>query len=348
MHMSAKQMQGRDRVVENVLAAREAARAAAGGDQTKREAEVQAICMQHGSKGRSEHDKSQLGYWHVRMHSPFAVYHCLYLGIAKDFMSWLLVRIGAHPKPKDQLIMPFGRPKDTHRLLQARRGHFVLRNKPDCIMVDFTQNLGSMTMSEMQLLYEVGAPYFCHDLTAFGVPPEAVTMWLLLRHGMLLLTRLVSDDAEGYREQLKEAQACLVAFAATAEHVHSRYAYGASQFKFTWKLHVACGHLRAQAEDSGHSMQASDTWVEQLMRQKACQICKCALASYAGGVSLAIAYRACQLLRACMLYSTTFNAYWSHPCSKMSTTCMACACIKGGGHACAGTGRPRTQRTLSS
>jgi hypothetical protein len=231
--------------------------------------------MQHGSKGQSEHDKSRLGYWHVRMHSPFAVYHCLYLGVAKDFISWLLVRIGVQPKPKDPLIMPFGRPKDTHRLLQARRGHFVLRNKPDCIMVDFTQNLGSMTMSEMQLLFEVGVPYLCHDLAAFGVPAEAVTMWLLLRHGMLLLTRLLSDTVKEYRAQLKEAQACLVAFAAMAERIHCTQPYGASQFKFTWKLHVCCAHLARQAEESGHAMQASDTWVEQLMRQKACQICKC-------------------------------------------------------------------------
>jgi hypothetical protein len=152
-------------------------------------------------------------------------------------------------------VLPFRRPKDVSRLLQARWGLFVLRTKPDCIMVDFTQHLGSMTMSEMQLLYEVGVAYFCHDLTAFGVPPEVVTMWLLLRHGMLLLTRLVSDDAEGYKEQLQEARACLTAFAATAEYFHSKPVGGVSQFRFTLKLHVACGHLARQAAEFGHATQ---------------------------------------------------------------------------------------------
>jgi hypothetical protein len=243
------------------------------------EKEIDAACMGAGSRGQTEHDKSGLGYWDLRMHSPFAVYHCLYLGIAKDFLSWLLVRLGVREAPKDTLVLPFKRPRDILRLLQARRNHFVLRNKPDCIMVDFTQYLGSMSMSEMQLLYEVGIPYFCHDLACFGVPQEVVVMWLLLRHGMLLFTRVTEvNDPRAYRQQLREARACLFAYAATAEHFHSTRPddRSLSQFKFTWKLHVSVCHLYNQAMDTGHAQQSSDCWVERLMRQKACQICKCA------------------------------------------------------------------------
>jgi hypothetical protein len=289
MHFSASQMVQRDRDVEaRVEAINHECRQ---GKITKEAADkrIEAACMAAGSRGQTEHDKSGLGYWDVRMHSPFAVYHCLYLGIAKDFLSWVLVRLGAREAPKEPLVLPFKRPKDIKRLLQARRNHFVLRNKPDCIMVDFIQHLGSMSMSEMQLLYEVGVPYFCHDLASFGVPSEVVVMWLLLRHGMLLLTRVTSaDDTRLYKLQLKEARAALFAFAATAEYLHSSREKdpSLSQFKFTWKLHASVCHLCGQALDSGHAQQSSDCWVERLMRHKACQICKCALHAAPSGTLL--------------------------------------------------------------
>jgi hypothetical protein len=152
----------------------------------------------------------------------------------------MLVRLGVREAPKHPLVLPFKRPRDVKRLLQARRNHFVLRYKPDCIMVDFTQHLGSMSMSKMQLLCEVGVPYFCHDLTSFGVPQEVVVMWLPLRHAMMLLTRFLEvDNPLAYRKQLREARACLFAYAATAEHLHSTRSNDPSliQFKFTWKLH---------------------------------------------------------------------------------------------------------------
>jgi hypothetical protein len=131
---------------------------------------VEDLYRRSGSKGESEHALSGLGYWDVRMHAPCSVYHCTYLGIAKDFINWLLVRIGEGKQPNETLVLPFKRPRDTKRLLQARRSHFILRDKPDCIMADFTQQMGNMTMSEMQLLFEVGVPYLCHDLCSFGVP----------------------------------------------------------------------------------------------------------------------------------------------------------------------------------
>jgi hypothetical protein len=280
MHFSTFQMKQRDSAVEAKAEAINTRRRHRLISKEVAEKELEAVCMGAGSRGQSEHDKSGLGYWDVRMHQPFAVYHCLYLGIAKDFLSWVLVRLGVREAPKDPLVLPFKRPRDVKRLLQARRHHFVLRNKPDCIMVDFTQHLGSMSMSEMQLLFEVGVPYFCHDLSSFGVPLEVLVMWLLLRHGMMLLTRVMEfEDRRAYRNQLMEARACLFAYAATAEHLHSTGPNdpGVSQFKFTWKLHVSACHLCIQALDCGHAQQSSDCWVERIMRHKACRICKCAL-----------------------------------------------------------------------
>jgi hypothetical protein len=279
MHFSTFQMKQRDSAVELQAAAINMRRRQHLISKEEAEKEIEAVYMGAGSRGQTEHDKSGLGYWDVRMHSPFAVYHCLYLGIAKDFLSWVLVRLGVREAPKDPLVLPFKRPRDVKRLLQARRNHFVLRSKPDCIMVDFTQHLGNMSMSEMQLLYEVGVPYFCHDLACFGVPQEVVVMWLLLRHGMLLLTRVTeADNPRAYRQQLQEARACLFAYAATAEHLHSTRPDDPSlrQFKFTWKLHVSVCHLHNQAIDTGHAQQSSDCWVERMMRHKACRICKCA------------------------------------------------------------------------
>lgn len=279
MHLSALQMRKRDSSVQIRVEGitHRYNRNLISKDNAQKK--IEGVWSATGSKGQTEHDKSGLGYWCVRMCSRLAPYHCMQLGVGKNFLAWLLVRLGAREAPKDPLIMPFKRPKDVRRLLQARRNHFVLRNKPDCIMVDFSQHLGSMTMSELQLLYEVGVPYYCHDLVSFGVPQEAVVMWLLLRHGMLLLTRLTAADTdEGYRDQLREARACLFAYAATAEYLHSKSATdpGLNQFWFTWKLHVLVAHLLCQALDSGHPVQCNDSWVEQLMRHKACQVCKCA------------------------------------------------------------------------
>jgi hypothetical protein len=143
-------------------------------------------------------------------------------------------------------------------------------------MADFTQQMGNMSMSEMQLLYEVGVPYFCHDLPSFGVPQIVVVMWLLLRHAMIIFTRMpeAAGKAE-YKQLLYEGRAALFAYAATAEHYHSQVENGVSQFKFTWKLHVSVAHLAHMMQDSGHAVQANDTWVERMMRHKASRSIKC-------------------------------------------------------------------------
>jgi hypothetical protein len=275
MHLSSQQMQHRDRGVDAARAViMQAHRHRLNQSQVDKK--VEDLYRRSGSKGESEHALSGLGYWDVRMHAPFAVYHCTYLGIAKDFINWLLVRIGEGKQPNETLVLPFKRPRDTKRLLQARRSHFILRDKPDCIMADFTQQMGNMTMSEMQLLFEVGVPYLCHDLCSFGVPQMVVVMWLLLRHGMIIFTRMPDAiDKATYKQLLYEGRAALFAYAATAEYFHSQVDNGVSQFKFTWKLHVCVAHLAPMMLDSGHAVQANDTWVERLMRHKASRSIKC-------------------------------------------------------------------------
>jgi hypothetical protein len=273
MHFTSQQMYGRDADVDTT---RSILRLEHRRNNSQYDKKVEDLYKRSGSKGLSEHALSGLGYWDVKMHAPFAVYHCTYLGIGKDFMTWLLVRLGEGQQPKDTVVLPFARPRDTKRILQARRQHFVLRDKPDCIMADFTQQMGNMSMSEMQLLYEVGVPYFCHDLPSFGVPQIVVVMWLLLRHAMIIFTRM--PEAAGraeYKQLLYEGRAALFAYAATAEHYHSQVENGVSQFKFTWKLHVSVAHLAHMMQDSGHAVQANDTWVERMMRHKASRSIKC-------------------------------------------------------------------------
>jgi len=136
-------------------------------------------------------------------------------------------------------------------------------------------------MSEIQLVYEVLVPYLVHDLVACGVPQEVCAMWLLLRFGMMQFTRLLVDDVRShdqYQEQLQEARAAMLVYATIAQHYVStstiRNAH--DQFRFAWKLHVTCAHLHEMIMDTGHPIQASDTWVEQLMRSGATKVCKCA------------------------------------------------------------------------
>lgn len=266
--LSAHQVRQRDKDVEAKVQEIVARRGALQGA-----AEIDKLTSAAGSKGQSELAKSGLPYWDELLFTPCAVYHTTYLGPAKDFMRWVMLRLGVGDTPKEPLVLPFQRPRDIKKLLHARRAHFVLRNKPDCIMADFTQHLGGMSMSEMQLLYEVGVPYLCHDLVAFGVPRPVVVMMLLLRHGMMCFTRLLSNTADEYKEQLRLGTACLFAYGAVAEFFHRRSDAGVNQFSFSWKLHKL-QHLEQQLLRRGHAVQSNDTWVERLMRHKACLVCK--------------------------------------------------------------------------
>jgi hypothetical protein len=242
-------------------------------DSAKGEREVEKHVMQAGSRGESEFVRAGLRYWDVTCCHPVAVYHTTYLGPAKDLIRWLILRLGVGPKPTEPLVLPILLQNALKGLMAARIEHFVLRNKPDCIMVDFTTHLGRMTMSEMQLLFEVGVPYLVHDLAHFGVDQAILAMLLLLRHGMLCFTRLTCSTEEEYHAQLKIGQACIFAYGAIAEFFHSKVQNGHSQFPFTWKLHKL-QHLGEQLLARGFTTESSDAWVERLMRHKASMIIK--------------------------------------------------------------------------
>jgi hypothetical protein len=243
-------------------------------DPGKAKRETEDLVMQAGSRGQSEFVRASLEYWVPTCCHPVAVYHTTYLGPAKDFMRWLILRLGVGVKPDEELVLPIPLKNALKGLVAARLMHFVLRNKPDCIMVDFTTHLGRMTMSEMQLLFEVGVPYLVHDLVHFGVDPAILAMLLLLRHGMMCFTRLLCHTADEYTAQLKTGQACLFAYGAIAEYFHSQHDNGHSQFPFTWKLHKL-QHMAEQLLARGFTTESSDAWVERAMRQQASMIIKC-------------------------------------------------------------------------
>lgn len=242
---------------------------------------ISSTAVKYGSRGLSEHAKSGLPYWHLQMCEPLATYHTTIFGPGKDFPGWNLVRMHVRSAPADEMVLPFRRGKDIRSLMQARLKHIVLRNKPDCILPDFTSVLGAMTISETQLLWEVAVPYLVHDACEFGMPRPVCVMWLLLRHGMLCFTRLLCGNVtkEKYERQLLTGQQCMHAFAAIAEFFHRAEHLPDSaiaQFAFSWKLHGSAAHLRQQMQLIGHCIQGSDLWVERLMRMEACIVVKCA------------------------------------------------------------------------
>lgn len=275
-HLTADQHSQRDQYVEKE--ARALSTGSGAGDASKAARRVDAMMKAQGSRGQDEFSRAGIVYWDVRWMFPAAVYHLFYLGIAKDALKWVNVRLAPPSRVSGEpaLLFPFKQPSNTRSIIRARLGQFVLRSSPSCIMVDFTSHLGHMSMNEMQLSFEVGVPYLVHDLRSFGVPPEATAMLLLLRYGMLCLTRLEpSDDHAEYMEHLREGTLCLTAYAAIAEAHGSGVKYGLNQFSHTWKLHRACCHLEHEIIARGHPIQSSDAWVERAIRRGGQTACKC-------------------------------------------------------------------------
>jgi hypothetical protein len=272
--LTAVQVERRDTDVEKAV---EQIKQGNKRNPSKAEAEIEKLAMQVGTRGQSEFARSGLHYWDATTCHPVAVYHTTLLGPGKDLIRWLNIRLGVGEKPKGELLVPISPQGPLRSLLCTRLLHFVLRNKPDCIMVDFTAHVGRMTISEMQLLYEVGVPYLVHDLPAFGVHRAIPVMLLLLRHGMLCFTRLMGHTKDQYRTQLKMGQCCLFAYGAIAEYLHTKdrdREEGLSQFNFTWKLHKL-QHIADQLLARGFTIWSSDMWVERSMRSKASVIIKC-------------------------------------------------------------------------
>ena len=237
--------------------------------------EEEALERLYGSKGVPEMVLHGPGYIDQGLITPVAIYHTTYLGTAKDHCWWMGVRMGVGDAPADPMVLPFTQPKNTRELLECRRQHFVLRDKPDVTMCDWINQRGNMSMHEMMLLYEVGVPYLCHGLLDFGVDAAAIAMWLLLRHGCLRFTRgPIGLTHEEYLQHLREGEQAFLLYAAIAQHFHHGTHTGPNQFRFTWKLHQCCAHMRQTLLNMGHALQSSDMWVERLMRQKACRLCK--------------------------------------------------------------------------
>lgn len=251
------------------------------GDLVPSEEAKKAVYKLFGSKGTPEHIRAGLEWWDAIMHSPVAVYHTIYLGVGKDYLWYVAVRVGCDSQtlpPGEDLKLFFKRPNDVRHLFETRLGHFILRDKPDCNIVDWLSQRGKMSMHETMLIYEVLVPYLCHDLRDFMVPEEVVIMWLLLRHGAMRFTRApVGATRQEYAEHLAEAEFAFVAFATIAEVCHLDKGLGANQFKFTWKLHQCCVHMKDDMLNSGHSLESSDMWVERLMRKRACRLLKNAI-----------------------------------------------------------------------
>jgi hypothetical protein len=107
--------------------------------------------------------------------------HILMYGSAQGFSKFVNHRLVSRPKNADPLRAAFTHPADTRKVVQARLRQFVLRTVTRCRMVDFTQHLGSATISEMQLLLEVGFPYVMHDWVQLGVPEAVVLMGCVYR-----------------------------------------------------------------------------------------------------------------------------------------------------------------------
>jgi hypothetical protein len=124
---------------------------------------------------------SLLEYYDPLLHQPYGVWHILHFGPGKDYISFVLTRMNAGKglDPKDKktpLKSPFLHPGDLKKVTRLRLAHFVMRGVTKCRFVDFTEHLGQMTLSEVQLVYEVGLPYLMHDWVKLGVPEAVVLM----------------------------------------------------------------------------------------------------------------------------------------------------------------------------
>jgi hypothetical protein len=72
MHFSVLQMKHRDSAVEAQVEAIKLRHRQRAISKEEAEKAIETIYFDAGSKGQTKHDKSGLGYWNVRIHSPFA------------------------------------------------------------------------------------------------------------------------------------------------------------------------------------------------------------------------------------------------------------------------------------
>lgn len=148
-------------------------------------------CVQEGSYGTCVFNQNGLGnesltalpYFRLSYHAPFAVYHVLYLGVAKDFIHFVIKRVTA-PQTKDGIVepstapvLPVLFPLHAKSTLVARLQQSRLRSAPSCGAVNFLEHVGAMTISEVQLWLEVLSPFLFHDMEAYGFKADLLVMW---------------------------------------------------------------------------------------------------------------------------------------------------------------------------
>ena len=137
--------------------------------------------MQIGSQGKCA--LARLPYFVRRFHSPFATYHILYLGIAKNFMNFLVRHVSVQKGGIARTVkkLPCKTPLIARAVMAARLVHARLRSSPSCRAVNFFEHVGAMTIEECQLWLEVLSPYLMHDMLTFGLHPDILNMWCEIR-----------------------------------------------------------------------------------------------------------------------------------------------------------------------
>lgn len=251
--------------------------------------------MQMGSHGKTVFQG--LEYYEGDVHQPIAPCHTLWLGPIKDYLGWVVQRLGSGGDSRGEpLPCAFKNPTWLKDVVAYRLKHVVLRSVTACTLVDFTQHLNSMIINEAQLMVEVALPYIMLDWVAFGVPEEVVLVGceclatstrvmycaahmlliacrLLLRHSVMKLTRLHGIPSRAlYEQDIQDARAAGFAAMVLLQTIHGEQVWS---MPATMKAHLIT-HLADQALTRCHASGGNtDMWVERLMRTGGTRWTKC-------------------------------------------------------------------------
>ena len=155
--------------------------------------------MQAGSRGLSV--AHSLTSFCPELHEPYAVYHLLYEGVNKNALQELATWLhgpatdkqgtatdkqgpatekepaAAEKEQQTNKLKPLWATAAGHAdagviraVMAVRMDQIILRSATSCSLVDFTKNLTTMTIAEMQLVVEVAVPYLLHDFQSLGAP----------------------------------------------------------------------------------------------------------------------------------------------------------------------------------
>lgn len=96
---------------------------------------------------------------------PYATYHLTYEGFNKAYLASLSTMLATLGDNTKKLI------KD---IIEVRLAHIIPRSTSKCAMRNFLLHLGHMSMSEMQLVWELAIPYILHDWKELGVAEDFI------------------------------------------------------------------------------------------------------------------------------------------------------------------------------